>query len=259
MSIRVTGRASLPVVLVATFALVGCERGESAERAEEAERAESQGRAESQTRAEENVAAENPDENPADENRAVENPVAGANEGCPEGMAQLGDDPVCMDRFEGRVEGEGDAAVAVVAEHSLPTEAVSWVTADLACRNAEKRLCTRAEWLLACQGPAGTRGFPYGDEHEAGRCNHATAGVTTDLRVAEGGEYERCVNEDGIYDLVGNVGEWLSDANDDLRETIGGSFGTAARYARCDYANRSYQPTDTAWSGQGFRCCRDLE
>ena len=51
-----------------------------------------------------------------------------------------------------------------------PNGYLSGNLADLACRNAGKRLCTIDEWVLACRGEGGHK-FPYGDHYEEGSCN----------------------------------------------------------------------------------------
>lgn len=65
----------------------------------------------------------------------------------------------CMDRYEAP-NREGTPPLVM---YTLD-EAEDW------CAARGKRLCTDAEWELACAG-AGGRAWPYGDDHEPGRCN----------------------------------------------------------------------------------------
>ncbi len=173
---------------------------------------------------------------------------------CPDRMALIPGMEACIDRYEVRVQ----RGTTVPARGELPTDALSWQDADRLCRTSGFRLCTRREWQRACGG-RDARTFPYGTEHEPGRCNDATfeEGVSQSS-LEPGGARTGCVTPEGVYDLAGNLGEWLSDtdASGDLRETIGGSFGTPESYARCTY-QPSHQPTEEAWSGQGVRCCVD--
>jgi hypothetical protein len=118
----------------------------------------------------------------------------------------------------------------------VPQAYLSYHLAKLACENAGKRLCTRDEWVTACRG-AKDRDFPYGDAFRAGRCNvhraihpgyvlHAASSIgLLDPRlnlVLEGddpllrltGETATCESkwgDDGIFDMVGNLDEWVDE------------------------------------------------
>ncbi len=117
-----------------------------------------------------------------------------------------------------------------------PQGYLSGVMAEKACVNAGKRLCTEEEWVTACRGEA-DRQFPYGDTYEAGKCNvhngkhpavilHGNASLGhLDPRLNyfkhEGtpllhltGSSPECASrwgEDAVYDMVGNVDEWIDD------------------------------------------------
>src|SRR5262249_38837338 len=110
---------------------------------------------------------------------------------------------------------------------------VSRVESKAACQNAGKRLCTMTEWQRACMGERHTS-YPYGESWRPKRCNmdrpHLVALLFGDDPghwryenfndpalakqpgfLARTGEHVGCVGDAGVYDLVGNVHEWVSD------------------------------------------------
>lgn len=210
---------------------------------------------------------------------------------CPPHMA-LVDDRVCVDRYEAALDEQIDGAWGPASPYDtvgarivraragpdqVPQGYISGDQAEIACENAGKRLCTSAEWLLACQGPAGTT-YPYGDAHQSGACNDAYAGhpvvdyygtsdgvwTTAAMNdpginqqpgtLARGGAFPECASAWGIYDLHGNLHEWVDDADGVFR---GGFYADASRNgAGCTYRTgahaRGYHDYST-----GFRCCAD--
>lgn len=111
------------------------------------------------------------------------------------------------------------------------------------CRAQEKRLCTRAEWQWACGGKR-KRLFAYGDTFKRGAC--ATAGSANEKQpITLAGSYPRCRSVDGIYDLNGNMAEWVKGS-----QLMGGSAGKPGNQTSCR--------SDTGAGGTvyyGIRCC----
>lgn len=163
---------------------------------------------------------------------------------------------------------------------SLPDETpngyLSSVLAAQACHNAGKRLCTPTEWVLACRGEQDEK-FPYGDEYVHGRCN-----VFRDLHPAQylhnhssrhhldprlnlvredghpllekSGARPECASkwgDDKVYDLVGNLDEWVDDPGGRFQ---GGFYARPTREG-CEAAVTSH-PTDYFDYSLGARCCR---
>ncbi len=186
-----------------------------------------------------------------------------------------GGKPFWIDTFEASLR-DGKAASGV---HEVPGFRMSWHAADAACKAAGKRMCTEAEWVTACQNaPAadddGDRAFaddriegtayPYGDFHEPGRCWEAhenplagtvPTGQPPAWRPSYTGQNPACVSKAGVYDLTGNVEEWVG-ASASEAVLLGGAFDTPDDKARC------YRRNDTFGSGYanlrtGFRCCKD--
>ena len=179
--------------------------------------------------------------------------------------------------------GNGLTIAAVVAEGIKPQGYISEVQALAACTAAGKRLCTLAEWLAACQGPSGYT-YPYGNTYIAGACNEGRAtnpvndcfGPGSDVftstnmnspccddqpnTVAPGGSFPKCVSSWGIYDLHGNLHEWIDATNASTRQRhlqrrlLRRRQASTARAAttRPPRTRKSYHDYST-----GFRCCAD--
>jgi formylglycine-generating enzyme required for sulfatase activity len=97
---------------------------------------------------------------------------------------------------------DGRYAVEPGYENS-PADTVSWYGAEAYCEWVGKRLPTEAEWEKAARGTDGRR-YPWGDEW--------------DERTRAGESGERDVGSDpidvspyGVYDMLGNAGEWVAD------------------------------------------------
>jgi len=157
-----------------------------------------------------------------------------------------------------------------------PSGYLSGNLAELACRNAGKRLCTLDEWLLACRGEGGHK-YPYGDHYEEGRCNvfreghpaqilhhdASTGHLDPRLNLVEGtngpllrktGATESCRSAwggDAIYDMVGNLDEWVDAA---VGAFVGGFYARSTREG-CDSKVSSHPRAYFDYS-LGTRCCR---
>jgi hypothetical protein len=171
-------------------------------------------------------------------------------------------------------------ARAVSRKGVVPQGYVSRPTAKAACEAAGKRLCNLAEWKLACRGEHDTR-FPYGPTYRGGVCNvhgrhHAAAILWGDASrghwdprlnqlVVEGapllkttGEMEECRSpwgDDGIYDMVGNLDEWVEDP--ETKGTFVGGFYARDTVRGCD-AKVTEHPGVFFDFSTGVRCCADV-
>ena len=181
-----------------------------------------------------------------------------------------------------RVAGKNVRAKSVAGV--VPQAYVSRDEAAGACASAGKRLCSSPEFSRACRGESpAPNWFPYGGSHRVvGVCNEGKFSAVAWLfgyhpdrwtyeqfndprlnqipnGLARTGAYPRCVSTEGVYDLVGNLAEWVGDAPDQLGHARfrGGHYGEAmANGPGCLYVTSAHEPEYHDYS-VGFRCCAD--
>ena len=217
--------------------------------------------------------------------------------GCPGEMARIG--AACIDRWEAYVV-ELDAAgnesphspfvpvdgltVRAKAAPGVPPQGyISQVQATAACQRAGKRLCSAAEFSLACRGPDATNVYPYGGTtRKVGACNEGKGSSVArffgsdaskwtyanfndprlnqwDGGLAPTGAYPQCVSPLGVWDCVGNLHEWGSDPPDSRNRGRfrGGFYGDAEINGKgCSYVTSAHGVSYHDYS-TGFRCCKD--
>jgi len=168
-------------------------------------------------------------------------------------------------------------AKAVSRPGAVPQGYLSQVLARRACENAGKRLCSQDEWVSACKGKSGLK-FPYGGAYRQGVCNvyrfihpaavlHGSASLGhRDPRlnlVYEGespllrttGETSACASrwdDDRIYDMVGNIDEWVEDGM-----FLGGFYARSTTNG-CEAKVTNHAAAYYDYS-TGVRCCRDVQ
>lgn len=184
------------------------------------------------------------------------------------------------------IDGRAQQFRAVSRPGVRPQGYISALQARVVCANAGKRLCETDEWVRACRGPALTR-YPYGNERRANVCNDRfkvldhhpvpilwakdgrTPGDTqmwfpefmNDPRLHElahttvpTGSAQGCTNDYGVFDMVGNLHEWV---NDDSGTFFGGFFmDTFQNGEGCEYRTIGHGAEYHDYS-IGFRCCAD--
>ncbi|MCR4303501.1 MAG: formylglycine-generating enzyme family protein [Gallionella sp.] len=92
----------------------------------------------------------------------------------------------------------------------LPASNVTWHDANDFCRWRGGRLPSEAEWEKAARGPQGLE-FPWGNEWDLKKINTGAKAEDEDVVTEPGGAYPGDRSYYGVYDMAGNVSEWVSD------------------------------------------------
>lgn len=142
----------------------------------------------------------------------------------------------------------------------IPADNISWIEAEIACKNSGKRLCKPEEWDFACMGME-KKQYPYGNEYREDFCNGFEYGKKRGaIGVIPAGTLEKCNNSMGVYDLSGNLWEWIdgTDETKTLKLVKGGGFSNSGYDEGVMSCHKNtYQPPNIRLSGVGFRCCKD--
>jgi hypothetical protein len=170
---------------------------------------------------------------------------------------------VCMDMFEAPNQ-RGKRALVMK----------SYEMAEQWCGDRHKRVCREEEWEEACEG-GDKRPLAYGWKVDKSTCNSGKGWRQFDVkklysrdkdearqeteRLWQGepsGTYAACVSPFGIYDLMGNVEEWVTSRKGRrYKGALMGGFW-AKPWTGCRGTNDAHEESFTFYE-TGFRCCAD--
>lgn len=145
---------------------------------------------------------------------------------------------------------ENESGPADKAHH--PVEGISWQEAADYCTWVDKRLPSEAEWQVAARGPHGWL-YPWGNEGDA-------------VQLSTGGTYEvgRVLGNRsffGVFDMAGNVWEWVDEPYLNPEEVEAGQrvmHGGSATYPVDLETPLAGDPeSSTMKLNAGFRCAAD--
>jgi serine/threonine-protein kinase len=147
---------------------------------------------------------------------------------------------------------------------NYPVVYVDWEMAKIYCEWRNAYLPSEAQWEKAARGTDG-RIYPWGKDDSCNRANYRSCYIST----TEVGSFESGQSPYGLYDMAGNVWEWVADTYDaypdgnpeaseyfgkGLHVIRGGSFYNSANLNRTTYR----QKDDSAYyTYTGFRCAKD--
>jgi formylglycine-generating enzyme required for sulfatase activity len=175
--------------------------------------------------------------------------------------------------------GDKPEPIAVSRLGARPNGYVTGVVAEAACAAAGKRLCTLDEFVTACRGEDDTL-FPYGDTYEDGVCNvyreeHPAALLHNNASIGHldprlnrvlskgrpllqrTGESPACRSrwgDDAVYDMVGNLDEWVDEGNG----AFAGGFYARSTRSGCEALVTAHPKSYLDYS-TGVRCCKNAE
>lgn len=154
---------------------------------------------------------------------------------------------------------------------TLPATGVTWADADAFCRAQGQRLPSEAEWEKAARGTDG-REFPWGNDWNPDAIN-AGDNTTWEDGIAPVGTYANSRSPYGVYDMAGNVWEWVADdyapypgntvPKTDFppgKKIVRGGGGGIGHYAISQFfraAARQASDPNTTSGDVGFRCAQD--
>jgi formylglycine-generating enzyme required for sulfatase activity len=154
------------------------------------------------------------------------------------------------------------------SDSGMPVECVSWFDASEFCELIGGRLPTEAEWEYAARGGKTTRYYCGSNES----CLGSIAWYSLNSGDKKHPVKEKSPNDYGLYDMLGNVKEWVNDwsgaygadaqtdpqgpGNGSNRVGRGGSFADPSYVFFLRVSTRDHFDPSGTYYPFGFRCSR---
>lgn len=202
---------------------------------------------------------------------------------CPSDMIEV--EGFCIDKYEAIVSLKGDCSSDIFGQNNddypngfpdnvdletnppsvllytcskegvLPSRFITFYQANTVCKLSGKRLCTKDEFIIACTGNKPSYKYPYGEKYNQSFCNDF--GILKE--VSKTGSFENCMSSYHIYDMSGNVAEWiLPDQETNTFYVIGGNAGCNYPSPNgCSECSTTIKRDPLYYNNLiGFRCCK---
>lgn len=181
---------------------------------------------------------------------------------CPDDMIYIERFHYCIDTYE-----------APNKKGEYPFYAQTAFQAVNYCRSVGKELCTQSQWYTACSGPQ-WKTYPYGNSYKKGTCNDDKTGwvwvpwetmgtpawdkfCKAQYKGEPSGNRPACVSDYGVYDMTGNVAEWVQEPKNPHGFVVKGGYwyGVLQGTPTCGFVNPAHAPGFNSYEF-GFRCCK---
>lgn len=144
----------------------------------------------------------------------------------------------------------------------LPVVHVSYTDAERYCAWAGRRLPTEIEWEYAARGGRGKQNYPWGDEYTPNKMNiwegkFPQKNTLKDGYLGPAPVTAYAPNDYGLYNMCGNVWEWVAGGTAEARALRGGSFidSVDGKFNHIVLVSTRQENTgDSTASNVGFRC-----